>query len=573
LLLTTHIEEKKAHFELIMAVVAAMMAVQTAHQAQVDTLQAAHGKEVASLRQQVRALKQALERRDEIIKSMLMDASEFVSVSSAECQSSAGTALAPQLSESASLVQSTSAAPLSTKAVSETCVVGEASSSFEGADNSASELLLVAGSAEIDSDDEKLIPNVPTILAIMSKNTARANQKLLAHNDWCVWSKSDTSKLQSGRQPVQVLRDGNSVKLRANVQHLFRGVSEVEAGTWRAIMRLRTIRSQVEIWSRHTRPHALHAALDADELERRFIPTPSQRRVNFAQEPGEWQVLGRRPASSRVLIAQLDGAAPAAGRQAASPSTEHMRSPSTTMAPSTALHTGVSAAQWRVATNQAAELLPLVLERQPVIKTMTPLLAPLKLSFAVVADALRFQPWAAPGTVPFAPGMGKGDEGGMLVTRTPRGHDAIPSDDVLIIKNGRLYVGVINGPTLGEWCLHMCGVAASRHLCRDTNFKAIPAFTVARLHNSVQRAVFPQPHGRRVDFAQEVGGVADTAGITLTTCGRFTCSFAQRPRQELQHTPRRSCMARRSPARLASTGLRQLTCSTRKRSQAPSQCS
>ncbi len=532
-------------------------------QRQLAMQQLSHHEELTRLHKTIETLKAAVRRRDGIIRQML---DESCSLTDLPVLSTAHNSFQ---FESSGVLPQTVAGQLSPAKYQnltqpnpiQAATEAAFSPSFSGTNAQGPAEPRWQASAEIDQDDEHLVAKVPAILKRMQSFPSKKNKQEFPQSEWCQWSSKNPGTLLSARAVDDVLVP-NSLKLRKDTQLLFRGVSEVETGWFRGCLRLRVASMGVEIWSHYQRGHAVHAALDADALERRFIPDPSKRRVNFAQEAGEWQVLGRRPHLARVLIAQFlpkgshphppappsvspsqqhakegsesetdfdtdsvqrspvtrrsssqrdkSSPRPAAARPAHAPAPADRKPPSKAGAPkpaasaaaSDAAAPGVTAKEWEAAVAAAKAIgTKAVYSKQPVLRGYAPLPPPKPLQPAVVCEALQHQQWVQPGVL---------SAGGRqhLVTRTSRPREAIPGVNQVHLGEGRLYVGVLDSPRPDEdeWILHMCGTDRDgKRVSRDARFPGSTALSVALLHDTLQRQQFKKPSGRRVNFAQEAG--------------------------------------------------------------------
>jgi len=473
------------------------VALQNALQKQLSMQTAIHQDEIFRLHKTIDALKDAVKRRDNIIRQMLDESCSLADlpVLSSNCEQFE----APQ--SQVSLPSRASTLDTRPEAVQDKSKLSVSERKQKQTPPAAQiEFSSFSASAEIDEDDEGQLSKIASILREMHPISAKQAPQEIHSSGWCQWSRECRGCLLKGRTVDNVLKPGTST-LRREVPALFRGVSEVEPGSWRGVVRLRVGKRAAEVWGRHQREHPVMAALDADALERRVIPKTFLRRVNFAQEPGEWQVLGRRSHSSRVLLAQyLPAGATLPG---AEPRVEDRSkaAPGQADAAASPQELGVSLTEWKEQITAAHSMqVQHVLEKQPIIADFKPLPPPLSLSPSLVADVLRFQTWVQPGVVV------EEDGEQVLVTRSVRTRDHLPNVHDLIMADGRLYVGVLQGPKDDEWCLHVCGTGnASRRISRDVRFKDATALSVALLHDDVQRHIFKKPHGRRVNFAQEPG--------------------------------------------------------------------
>ena len=491
-------------------------ALQAAWERQLSIQAALHQDEVYRLHKTIDALKDAVKRRDGIIRQML---DESCSLAELPVLSSSRSNIQIQNSAAVKQALPPSDDPLAARHTppsepSYNVRMGSASTSqFVPADVGA-----FVASAEVAQTDLPNLAKVASVLSKLKPLTARQSPADLKHDEWCKWSAKEPGSLLQARTLHDVLLPGRN-KLRAPVPLLLRGVVDEGRGTWRAVLRLRAGTYGVYIRGKHERKHSVHAALDADAMERRFIPQPSLRRVNFAQEVGEWQVLGRRALSGKLVIAQLlsesedllspeslAADAESLDLESPQPGTAHAEAVDSPAAASlqaedVSAHQGLSAHAWQQHEAAARKVgVEAVLERQPVLASMQPLNKPKPLPIPKVVETLAFQSWVKPGVM-------QGEDGAAtLVTRTPRTRADIPSANTLHIADGRLLVGVLAGAEDDEWVVHVVGTDSSgRRIARDARFGGISALAVALLSDALQRKLFSEPSDRRVNFAAEAG--------------------------------------------------------------------
>ena len=471
----------------------ALGAVQEAHAEALRSLQALHAAELSRLRQALDAAQRQVRLRDSIIAKLIDEAAQARASALGEAPSvpaggGAGNALCAGEGTLApvpggSVEGSAGTTSSSTEARSNGSAAATGSGGAGGVSRQA--LLSAVGSAQVDPADKQSLPRLRKIVARMKAVRSRIGSTSGMRADhWLRLREVDGEPmLEAPRRVADVLEAAPSTKLLRPATLCMRGVRELADGTFCAALRVRCGSDFLIVSSAHKRRHPVLAGLDADALERKFLPNPAARRVNFGASGEEWQMVGKVSSAARLHVAQVMPQAP--GRDG---STGGLALPSATLDPATCLAAALFHAD-QVDMEKVWRGLGLDKVRPGPLPPLT------HAKRGHLGHVCEAQPWLAPRAV-----------GRNWATCTPRRPEHIAQPLHVMHDDARQFVHVAvadgaDGAALRVWVKFQSRGASSQASC---HVKLLPV-AAALLADALQRKAFRSPSHRRVNFAEEAG--------------------------------------------------------------------